>query len=257
MADSQALSHSSGVRHRGSRLAFIGLAVAVLSGLALSAAGLGYRVNWWRLSTAFSIFRWGAYGGAAGAAVALAGALLSRSHRRAMAFGVLGVALGGMVFAVPWRWQQTVRTVPPIHDITTDFDHPPAFVVILPLRVKAPNPAEYGGPKVEAAQRRGYPDIAPLLLSLPPEQAFLHAERVAGTMGWDIVSIDRPNGLIEATDTTLFFGFKDDVVVRVQTAPGGSRVDVRSVSRVGGSDVGTNAKRIRAYLGRLRQEERP
>ncbi len=74
---------------------------------------------------------------------------------------------------------------------------------------------------------------------------------------WDIVSIDRPNGLIEATDTTLFFGFKDDVVVRVQTAPGGSRVDVRSVSRVGGSDVGTNAKRIRAYLGRLRQEERP
>jgi uncharacterized protein (DUF1499 family) len=159
-----------------------------------------------------------------------------------------------MVFAVPWRWQQTVRSVPPIHDISTDLDNPPVFVAILPLRGKAPNPAAYGGPKVAAAQRRGYPDITPLLLSLPPEQAFLHAERVAGTMGWEIVSVDQSNGLIEATDTTRFFGFKDDVVIRVQASPGGSRLDVRSVSRVGGSDVGTNAKRIRAYLARLRQE---
>ncbi len=257
MQDSRGVGQPGGVRSRGSGLALVGLAVAVLSGMALGAAGLGYRASWWRLSTAFSIFRWGAYGGAVGAAIALVGAILGRSNRRVMSFGVVGLTLGALVFAVPWRWQQTVRTVPPIHDITTDLENPPAFVAILPLRVKAANAAAYGGPKVAAAQRTGYPDIGPAMLNLPPERAFHNAERAAGTMGWEIVSIDRPNGLIEATDTTRWFGFKDDVVVRVRAAPGGSRVDVRSVSRVGGSDVGANAERIRAYLRRLRQEERP
>jgi uncharacterized protein (DUF1499 family) len=70
-------------------------------------------------------------------------------------------------------------------------------------------------------------------------------------MGWDIVAADAPAGRIEATATTRWFGFKDDVVVRIEPAGEGSRIDVRSVSRVGGSDVGTNAKRIRAYLRRL------
>jgi uncharacterized protein (DUF1499 family) len=80
------------------------------------------------------------------------------------------------------------------------------------------------------------------------------AVAAARAMGWEVVAADRASGRIEATDTTRFFGFKDDVVIRVQAAPGGSRVDVRSVSRVGGSDVGTNATRIRAYLARLRQD---
>lgn len=182
MQDSRGLGHPGGVRSRRSRLALVGLTVAVLSGLALGAAGLGYRASWWRLSTAFSIFRWGAYGGAAGAAVSLAAALMSLSTRRAVSLGILGVVIGSLVFAVPWRWRQTVRTVPPIHDITTDLDNPPAFVAILPLRVKAPNPAAYGGPKVAAAQRTGYPDIGPAMLNLPPERAFQNAERAAGTL---------------------------------------------------------------------------
>jgi uncharacterized protein (DUF1499 family) len=70
-------------------------------------------------------------------------------------------------------------------------------------------------------------------------------------MGWQIVDANASEGRIEATDTTFWFGFKDDIVIRVAATSGGSRIDVRSVSRVGRSDVGTNAKRIRCYLKRL------
>lgn len=237
------------------RLAWAGLSVAALSGLALGSAGLGYRTGWWSLSTAFAIFRWAAYGGAAGAAIALAGAVMGLSNRRALAAGLVGAVVGSLVLAEPWRWQQTARAVPRIHDITTDLENPPAFVAILPLRANAPNSAVHGGPAVAAAQRSGYPDLATAMLNLSAEQAFTKAEQAARAMGWEIVSTDRASGLIEATETTRWFGFKDDVVVRVRAAAaGGSRVDVRSVSRVGGSDVGTNAKRIREYLRRLRSQ---
>jgi uncharacterized protein (DUF1499 family) len=71
-------------------------------------------------------------------------------------------------------------------------------------------------------------------------------------MGWDLVASD-PAGLrIEATDTTFWFGFKDDVVIRVTPQPNGSRVDVRSLSRVGVGDIGANAARIRKYLAALK-----
>ena len=100
-------------------------------------------------------------------------------------------------------------------------------------------------------QKRGYPDIAPLRLDVPPAQAFERAERAARAMGWDIVNV-APDALrIEATDTTLFFGFKDDVVVRVRPQGQGSIVDVRSLSRIGGSDIGANAKRVRSFLNKL------
>lgn len=254
LRDSPALRYSVHHGSRGWQLALAGLSLATLGGLALGAAGVGYRDGWWPLSTAFSIFKWGAYGGAAGAASGVAGALMGRSERRTLSAGMLGVVVGSLVWVGPWRWQQTARTVPRIHDITTDLADPPAFVAILPRRANAPNKAVYGGPAVAAAQRIGYPDIAPAMLTRPSERAFSDAEQVARAMKWEVVSSDLAHGLIEATDTTPWFGFKDDVVIRVRPSAGGSRVDVRSVSRVGGSDVGTNARRIREFLRRLTQE---
>ena len=64
---------------------------------------------------------------------------------------------------------------------------------------------------------------------------------------------DRTDGRIEATDTTFWFGFKDDVVIRISKSDKGSQLDIRSVSRVGKSDVGTNAKRIRKFLKEMEQ----
>jgi uncharacterized protein (DUF1499 family) len=256
MADSPTNRISAHARPgaRSGWLASLGLAAAVLSALALVLAGLGYKTGWWPLPIAFTVLRWGAYGGAAGAALSLLGMLVARSNRRALVAGLAGLVIGGAAAGIPWRWQQTARAVPRIHDITTDLEHPPAFVAILPLRAYAPNSAVHEGEKIAAQQRSGYPDIVPATLNVPPAQAFDRAEAAARAMGWEVVAADRASGRIEATDTTRFFGFKDDVVIRVQAAPGGSRVDVRSVSRVGGSDVGTNATRIRAYLARLRQD---
>jgi uncharacterized protein (DUF1499 family) len=141
---------------------------------------------------------------------------------------------------------------PPIHDITTDTAEPPEYVAVLPLRAAAPNTTVYGGEKIAAQQRAGYPDLQPLILSVPPPQAFERALAAVGEMGWDLVAAEAAAGRIEATDTTFWYGFKDDVVIRVRPAEGGSRVDVRSLSRVGGGDAGTNAKRIRGYLDVLR-----
>lgn len=88
--------------------------------------------------------------------------------------------------------------------------------------------------------------------SLPP-QAFEQALRTAKNMGWTIVNSNPGEGRIESTDTTFWFGFKDDIVIRITAAGQESRVDVRSVSRVGRSDVGTNAKRIRRFLQKLKK----
>ena len=84
-----------------------------------------------------------------------------------------------------------------------------------------------------------------------PADAFKRALQAARDMGWEIVAADAAAGRIEATDTTFWFGFKDDVVIRVEADGAGSRVDLRSVSRVGVGDVGANAARIRAYLRTL------
>lgn len=231
-------------------LAGLGLA-ALVTALAV-VSGPGYRLGWWELGTGFTLLRWAAYGGVAAIVVSIlggAGALLAGA-RRDLLPPVLGLLLGFFIAYVPWSWRETARSVPRIHDITTDTESPPEFVAVLPLRADAPNPAEYDT-AVAALQQEGYPDLGPAVLDLPPDQAFDRALEAARAMGWEIVAADETDGRVEATATTFWYGFKDDVVVRIAPSDGGARVDVRSVSRVGRSDVGTNAKRIRAYLRRL------
>ena len=142
---------------------------------------------------------------------------------------------------------------PPIHDITTDTNDPPLFVDVLPLRAGARNSADYGGSRVAALQRAAYPDIAPVDLAMVPAAAFAKALAAANAMGWAIVAADSSAGRIEATATTRVFRFRDDVVIRIRPRDGGSRLDIRSVSRIGGGDLGKNASRIREFIGRLRE----
>jgi uncharacterized protein (DUF1499 family) len=111
-------------------------------------------------------------------------------------------------------------------------------------------------PDVAAKQKVAYPDIIPAILPQSPARAFDLADRAARDMGWEIVSISPPDLRIEATATTRLFGFQDDVVVRITPWMKGSRIDVRSVSRVGKSDVGTNARRIRTYMNKLTELSR-
>jgi uncharacterized protein (DUF1499 family) len=233
------------------RIARVTLVAAAIAALLLLGAGWGVRLGAWDFRTGFSLLRWGAYLGLVAAIAALIqlGVPTLRPGRPGPL--ILALGLGVLAAAVPWYWRNRARSVPPIHDITTDTADPPAFVAVLPLRANAPNPAGYGGEDVAAAQQQAYPDVRPLILPLAPDAAFAHALDAARSAGWEIVAADSTAGRIEATATTGWFGFKDDVVVRIRPADGGCRIDVRSVSRVGKSDVGANADRIRAYLRSL------
>lgn len=237
-------------RRRWSVVALAALGLALLAGLTAALAGFGSRWGAWHFRSGFQLLEWAAYGAIAAAVVALIAMVLTRGGRGKRGFSVAAVAflLALAVAYVPWSWLRTARSVPPIHDITTDLENPPEFAAVVPLRTRAPNPVEYGGPEVAVQQRRAYPDIRPLVLDLPRERAFQRALDTAQEMGWEIVAASPSAGRIEATDETFWFGFKDDVVIRLTALNDRTVVDVRSLSRVGGGDAGTNAKRVRGYL---------
>jgi uncharacterized protein (DUF1499 family) len=156
------------------------------------------------------------------------------------------VAAFGITFIVlATRW-------PPIHDITTDLDDPPAFAAVLPYRTGRVSPAEYDGAATAAQQRRAYPAVRSLRVRASPADTFAAAVATARDAGWQIVAEDRAAGRIEAIATTRMLRFKDDVVIRIRPQEDGARVDVRSKSRVGVGDLGTNARRITAFLSALR-----
>lgn len=237
--------------------AFIGLFLAILAALAAMLAGSGTRWDLWHFRTGFAILGWAAYAGIGAALISFASAILTwpTTLRRGFLISIFGLVIGVLVFGIPGYYWRTAQRLPAIHDITTDTENPPRFVSISPLRKNAPNSSEYGGPELAAKQRAGYPDLAPAMLSVPLDKAFERALAAARKMGWVIVDANAVEGRIEATDTTFWFGFKDDVIIRVAPSDHGSRVDIRSVSRVGKSDVGMNAKRIRKYLKGLKQTD--
>jgi uncharacterized protein (DUF1499 family) len=235
-----------------SRAAFL---LALVSALAAILSGVGSRAGWWHFTTGFQILTWAAYGGLGSAllgAIGTIAALWQRQTRNVM-IAFLSLALGLVGVGIPWQMKRTAQSVPAIHDISTDTEDPPQFVALLPLRKDAPNGTAYGGPDIAVQQHQAYPDIQPLILRVPREKAFDQALKAIDAMGWAIIDASPTEGRIEATDTTFWFGFKDDIVVRIRAQGDVSRVDVRSVSRVGRSDVGTNAKRIRTFERRLTQ----
>jgi uncharacterized protein (DUF1499 family) len=235
----------------GKATAILGFALSAIAITAAMGAGAGVRLTLWDFRQGFRILNWAAYFGIAGTVLSLAGAILGRpgEGRRGFMLAFSGIVLGAVAFGVPGNRYWTAKQVPKIHDITTDTEDPPVFVSVLALRKDAPNSTIYGGPEIAAQQHAAYPDVRPLVSDIPPAQAYERARSAARKMCWTIVDENQAEGRIEATATTRWFGFKDDVIIRIAPAAGnGSRVDVRSVSRVGLSDVGTNARRIRAFL---------
>jgi uncharacterized protein (DUF1499 family) len=234
-----------------SRLALTGFVVSVIAVAVAAGAGLGTRAGWWDFRDGFRFLRWGAYFGAVGTAISAAGGIVARpgSRRRGFLLAITGIVLGAAAFGVPGNWYRMAKGVPMIHDITTDTENPPEFVAILPLRRDASNPAEYGGPEIAAKQHAAYPDIRPLAVGISPSRAYEAALATAVRMKWQIVQGSPSERRIEAVATTRWFGFKDDIVIRISPAAnGGSVLDIRSASRVGLSDLGTNARRIRTFL---------
>lgn len=234
-------------------LSWIALLLALGASSLLVGSGFGYRLQWWALPGAFSMLQWGAYLGVAAVVVGAISAIMaiSRGVRRSLPAVLVAIILGAACAFIPWQWQQKARTVPPIHDISTDTLNPPDFVAIRPLRSNSPNPTVYDVKENAEATRQAYPDVKTLFLDLPYDRVFNACREVIDLLGWELVSADKDAGRLEATDTTRWFGFKDDVVVRIASRGDQTVVDLRSTSRVGKSDVGTNAKRIRKFRDKL------
>jgi uncharacterized protein (DUF1499 family) len=228
------------------------LLVGFIAAAMILGAGPLYRFAHIDLGLAFTGLKYGSYaaiGTGVLAVIWLIVALVSRSAQGLM-FVILGLVLAGSIY-VPLKMKSTAESVPAIHDITTDTANPPVFVALMDARKAAANGADYDATNVPE-QQKAFADIQPFLSDKPPADVFAKAKKVATDMGWEIVAAEPSDGRIEATDTTMWFGFKDDVVIRIAAAGTGSKLDIRSMSRVGKSDLGKNAARIREFLTRLK-----
>ncbi|WP_295804075.1 DUF1499 domain-containing protein [uncultured Microbulbifer sp.] len=234
------------------RIQWMLLALIFLSALAL-------RLNLLHFLAAFDVFK------AAGLAV-LGMALLSmlvflwgmvKRHGEARNAALWAMVLGLLPMAVPLLTVgQDNFQRPPIHDITTDFRDPPQLLAAIALRSDRDHRPEYGGEEVARLQRGepAYRDIQPLQLAgmTVPAATALAAE-VGEGLGWRIVTRSPNRGRVEAVARTPILGFTSDVAVRIRAEGEGARVDVRSASRVGVGDMGENARRIRRFLGGMRE----
>jgi hypothetical protein len=243
-------------RSLGQAVAVLGAVVALVAALLLVAAPLGYRAGLWPLSIALIFLPRVVvyYAGIAGAVISLLGLAMTAVGKRRgwAALAVLGIVIGTGTAYVPWKFAQIGRAVPPVNDITTDTANPPPFEAVMPLREAAhAQPVTYGA-DFPALQKQAFPDIVAPRLDKPVDQVFALALDAVRKIGWTIVAADGERGRIEATDRTFWYGFTDDIVVRVSADGTGSRVDVRSKSRLGRGDFGTNARRVRAYLAAIK-----
>ena len=232
----------------------ITFAAALLALLLVVFAGPGTKHDVWNYRVGLYLLQAGFWIGLVAGAVAIVLLVLLAVPKWRLRpwIPLVTLILALLAIAPPLILRHQARGVPPIHDITTDTADPPAFVALQGERQKAPNGAAYGGPEIAAQQQKAYGDIQPLIVKTPPAEQLQKAIDAARSLGWQVVASDAASGRIEATDTTGWFGFKDDIVIRVRgLADGGSRVDVRSVSRVGRSDLGANAARVRKYLAKL------
>jgi uncharacterized protein (DUF1499 family) len=236
---------------RIARIITVALALAALAMLLLS--GPGTRAGWWEWPFGIELLRAAVYVGAAAAilSVALIALLAVPGWRVRPWLPLLSLCAALAAMAPPLILLGQAKAVPPIHDITTDTADPPAFVALLEVRNQSPNGSAYGGPAIAAQQLQAYADVKPLVIPMPPREAVQKALDAARAMGWEVAASDAAAGRIEATDTTTWFGFKDDVVIRIRPEGTGSRIDARSASRVGASDIGANAKRLRGFFAKL------
>ena len=185
-----------------------------------------------------------------GAASAITAVIIARRRQLPDDLRASGIGLALCLLAVAYMGMQlqAVFSVPPIHHVSTDTGEPPQFIEVPALRGPDSNPLDYDAETIAPLQAEAYPWVMPLTLPMTPEAAFAKARAALEDMGMEIVAEHPQQGVIEATATTFWFGFKDDVAVRVRPHPQGALVDARSISRVGVSDIGLNAERVGEIL---------
>ena len=232
-----------------------GFWLSVASAVGIILSPLGFRFGLWDYAFALSVvLKYATYAALAGLALCIIGLLLAKLATPPISVGraVAGLIISGLFAGYVVVQYNKVQSLPFIHDITTDNANPPAFVTLADARKAAPNGLDYKGAEIAEKQKQAYPDIGPMPSQLSPSELFVKAEAAARAAGWDIAAADVQAGRIEATVTSLIYGFKDDMVIRITPAAAGSQLDMRSMSRMGTSDVGMNAKRIREFVASLK-----
>ncbi len=225
--------------------------LAILALLGFPIAVIGFRLGAFPFSTSFQLLTYTVY---LSAAVFLVGMVMSlvkradvdlaKSARTAALIALLPmIGIGTQVF--------TAKSVPGIHNISTAVVNPTKFDKVVALRGENTNPLEYNIEKLATIQTEAYPKVKTLITDLSVIDAHARAKTVVESMGLELVNSDVSNGIIEATETTTIWGFKDDVVVRIAAQGDSTAIDLRSVSRIGMSDLGANAKRIEKFLAKF------
>lgn len=233
-------------------------------GLAALSAPLGIWLGLWEFGTGFKILRgvfpftgWIGLG-----CLVIAIALLGTAKKLGADNGIdlfnmaaAGALASGIAWYIPSSFQAPEGiSYPPIHDVSTDLVDIPQYVAVMPLRADSPNTTVYGGsrnmtPERNAQlQQEGFPDLVPRFYTDSSDLMFARALVAVDNMDWELVVAVPESGRIEATATTFWFRFKDDVVIRLREEDGQTRVDARSLSRVGGGDAGTNGKRLLKFF---------
>jgi uncharacterized protein (DUF1499 family) len=247
-------STSSSARRIVARAPSLALFLSALALILLAAAPLAWRIGLLPLKVSFSFLTGAGLLGIAAAIFAALGLIFARGSLGWVRVALLScVVLLGIAFVgMPWYLRH--NHAPPINDITTDTIDPPAIITALAARqAEHAGTAVYAGPTLALQQKAAYPDIVPLILAMPTPRAFDLALSTAKAMpGWQIIAVDPQAGRIEATQSSFWFGFVDDIVIRVAEDGNGSRIDMRSHSRQGRGDLGVNAARIRSYMATLR-----
>lgn len=226
-----------------------GISLSIIGALVVLLAGYGYQWGWWHFRLGFQMIPWATGTTVVGGLITTFGFIRAKKTKTTLTFlGSISVIIAlGALFNIGYWYLEVEKGYPPIHDITTDIQNPPAFVAIAPLRAGAPNPVEYAGIETAMSQQSYYGDLSGIESNLPYDEAFDKALATVDEMPWTLVEANKENGRIEAYEKLAWFGFIDDVVIRVDTTSTGSIIDIRSKSRIGRGDLGVNYKRIEAY----------
>lgn len=239
-------------------LCFGSVAVALVA-----AVGTGREV--WDYRTGLSLLRYAFFAGALGVVVALVAALVARrAEPRLALLSLLALLVAGAFVAFVANQVRIARSVPAIHDISTNLDDWPRFYRLTVRPDNLESVPDLGRRDLaalpprerwKAIHREHYGDIATIRVPWDVAETVRRARALAEERGWEVVTTDERRGIVEAVDTSFFFRFKDNVVVRVRpdSDGSGSMVDMRSISRVGVSDVGVNARRVRSFLADLQR----
>ncbi|MBA3730131.1 MAG: DUF1499 domain-containing protein [Sphingomonas sp.] len=257
-------NHAASQGNWGRRLSWAALALTVGGLVAALVAAAGSGADLWSFRTGFTILRYAFYAAMAGGVLAIIAFFIGRrAQARTGRLNLAALVIAASFGLYLMSHVTTAKRVPAIHDVTTDLADMPQFRTLAVRADNLENIPDEGRPELaaldpqrrwEAIHRKAYGDLRGVRLAAPPAAALGRVEKLAQSRGWDVAKVDPQAGILEATATTRFFRFKDDVVVRVRPDPGqkgGSIVDMRSISRVGGSDVGVNATRIREFLADL------